>query len=213
MPEDEITRLLEEPGELGLIHLYTGHGKGKTTASLGLAIRAIGHGYKVYMAQWLKGGGYTGEVITAKNFLERLSIRQFGKGCFDESKQTKLPGFGNGTMVRHKESCGGCRLCFTVDEQEKLNSQRGISIVKEVCSSGEFDVVILDEICGAINQGLVKLDEVLELLKEKHPKTEVLMTGRDAPDELIEASDYVSHVQGVKHPYEKGVMARKGIEY
>jgi cob(I)alamin adenosyltransferase len=199
-------------GELGLVHLYTGHGKGKTTASLGLAIRAIGHGFSVYMIQFLKGGGYTGEVITVNNVLQAMEIKQFGKECVDEQKQTKLTGY-NGNMVRSHENCGGCRYCFTIDEEEKLHAQRGFSLAKKIAASGDYDVVILDEVCGAINEGLVELDQVLELTKKKHKKTELLLTGRDAPSGLIKIADYVSHVEKVKHPFDKGIEARRGIEF
>jgi cob(I)alamin adenosyltransferase len=202
-------------GELGLVHIYTGHGKGKTTASLGLALRAIGHGYRVYMVQFLKGGGYTGELVAADLFLPRLTMRQCGKHCIDESRQMKLGGFEEPKpiMVRTRIDCEECRYCFTIDEEEKEHARRGFALAHQMAESGEFDLVILDEICGAISQGLVTLKQVLELIHSKHEYTELLLTGRDAPEELIAEADYVSHIQSVRHPYEKGIEARKGIEY
>ena len=197
----------------GLVHLYTGQGKGKTTASLGLALRAIGHGYKVFMVQFLKGGNYTGELVTAKNFLEHLTIHQFGKGCIKEHKQMKLPGFGNGDMVRGHDGCQGCRYCFSIDEMEKHNSQIGLDTARKAAESGEYEIVIMDEVCGAINSDLIDIENVIDIIKSKHEKTELVLTGREAPEELKSVCDYVSVVEKIKHPFDKGVMARKGIEY
>ena len=200
-------------GELGLVHIYTGHGKGKTTASLGLAIRAIGQGFKVCMIQFLKGGSYTGEFVAAKDILPKLEIHQFGKECIKSAKQLKLFGFSNGNVVRNSRFCGDCRYCFTIDNEEKIAAQEGLSLASKKTSSGDYDVVILDEICGAINEGLVDVEDVLNIIKNKYKKTELVLTGRDAPKELIKAADYVSDVKKIIHPFDKGVEARRGIEY
>jgi len=206
--------------ELGLIHVYTGYGKGKTTASLGLALRAIGQGFKACMIQFLKGGKYTGEYITAHTNLDGLDIFQFGKECIKEDTQLRLDGFSrqsipknNHTMVRGVSFCGECRACFTINEAERQDTIKGLAFAKKTLASGEYDLVILDEICGAINQGLVKVEEVVELARSKHPKTELVFTGRDAPKELVEIADYVSKIEPIKHPYDRGIGARRGIEY
>jgi len=205
---------MEDKKELGLVHLYTGDGKGKTTASLGLAFRAIGHGYKTYIIQFLKGGGYTGELISAKNIMmEHILMDQFGKDCIKEQEQLKLPGFGKGDKVRNHQYCGECRDCFSIDEAEKMHARTGFNIAKDISSSGEYDLIILDEICGAISEKLVDLQEVLNLIKNKHKTTELVLTGRNAPLELKQAADYVSEVKNVKHPFDKGIEARKGVEY
>jgi cob(I)alamin adenosyltransferase len=206
--------------ELGLIHVYTGYGKGKTTASLGLAIRAIGQGFKACMIQFLKGGKYTGEYITAHTNLDGLDIFQFGKECVKEDTQLRLDGFSrqsipknNHTMVRGVSFCGDCRACFTINEAEKQDTIKGLAFAKKILASGEYDLVILDEICCAINQGLIKVEEVVELAKSRHPRLELVFTGRDAPKELVEMADYVSKIEPVKHPYDRGIRARRGIEY
>ncbi|MBS1266186.1 MAG: hypothetical protein MAG795_00153 [Candidatus Woesearchaeota archaeon] len=205
---------MEDKANLGLIHLYTGNGKGKTTASLGLALRAIGHGYKVYIIQFLKGGGYTGEVISVKSLVRDLmSIDQFGKDCVKEQQQLKLPGFGNGSMVRNHQYCGECRYCFSIDEAEKAHARKGFKLAKKLSSSGEYDLIILDEICGAISQDLVKLNEVLNLVEDKHEHTELVLTGRSAPEELKKIAHYVSEINNIKHPFQQGIEARKGVEY
>ena len=201
------------PGELGLVHIYTGHGKGKTTASIGLAIRAIGQGFRVCIIQFLKGGSYTGEFVASKEIISKLEIHQFGKECVKSAKQLKLFGFSNGNVVRNSRFCGDCRYCFKIDDEEKIAAQKGLSLASKKTSSGDYDVVILDEVCAAINQGLLDIKEVLKLIKNKYKKTELILTGRDAPKELIKVADYVSDVKSIRHPFDKGVEARRGIEY
>jgi cob(I)alamin adenosyltransferase len=207
---------------LGLIHIYTGYGKGKTTASLGLAMRAIGQGYKACMIQFLKGGKYTGEYITAHTNLVGLEIFQFGKDCVKEDTQLRLDGFSplkrsipnnNHTMVRGVSFCGECRACFTINEAERQDTIKGLAFAKKTIASGEYDLVILDEICGAINQSLIKVEDIVELARGKDKKTELVLTGRDAQKELVALADYVSEIKHVKHPYDKGIHARRGIEF
>jgi cob(I)alamin adenosyltransferase len=167
------------------------------------------------MVQFLKGGGYTGELVAADLFLPKLTMHQFGKHCVAESKQMKLGGYEKPRpiMVRTREACNECRYCFTIDEEEKEHARRGFALARQMSASGEYDLVILDEVCGAISQKLITLQEVLDLIAKKNQDTELVLTGRDAPHELEAAADYVSHVKSIKHPYEKGIEARKGIEY
>lgn len=199
-------------GELGLVHAYTGDGQGKTTAAIGLALRAIGQGFRVCMIQFLKGGSYTGEFVAAKD-MPLLEVHQVGKSCIKLDKQLKLFGEENGDIVRNSRFCGDCRYCFSIDKDEKIAAQEGIELANKKTSSGDFDVVILDEIFGVINENLAKVEDVLELIRSKHKKTELVLTGRSAHKEILAVADYVSDVKKIKHPYDKGIEARRGIEY
>jgi len=181
---------------LGLVHVITGDGKGKTTSSLGIAVRAVGSNLRVHMIQFLKSG-FTGEIHSAKKL--GFDIEQFG---VDAIKQKQLGEFKDmtGTFV------------FNPDIKEKEAALLGWEHAKNTIKSGKYDVVILDEINCVLAKELVPLHEVLEIVKN-HGKVEIVMTGRDAPKELIDAADYVNIVQGIKHPWQKGIVARKGIEY
>ena len=186
----------DNTAELGLVHVITGDGQGKTTSSLGLAMRAIGNNLKVHMIQFLKSG-FTGEIYSAKKL--GFSIEQFG---VDALKQKHLQEFEDrtGTFV------------FQPDVKEKDAAMQGWEHAKNVIKSGEYDLVVLDEINCVLAKGLVPIKEVLDVVKE-HGMVELVLTGRDAPEELMEAADYVNVVQRVKHPWQKGIVARKGIEY
>lgn len=183
---------------LGLIHVITGDGKGKTTSSLGLALRAIGNNLRVHMVQFLKSG-FTGELYSAKKL--GFEIEQFGVDALKE-KQKKLEEF--------KDKTG--RFTFQPDIVEKEAAQQGFEHAKNIIRSGNYDVVIMDEINCVLAKGLVPIEDVLELIRN-HGKVELIFTGRDAPKDLIEAADYVNVVHGIKHPWQKGIVARKGIEY
>lgn len=183
---------------LGLVHVITGDGKGKTTSSLGLALRAIGNNLRVYMIQFLKSG-FTGELYSAKKL--GFVIEQFGVDALKE-KQKQLQEFADrtGTFV------------FNPDIKEKDAAMEGWSHAKKIIKSNEYDVVILDEINCVLEKKLIPLNEVLEIVKE-HGKVELVLTGRDAPKELMDVADYANVVQSVKHPWQKGIIARRGIEY
>jgi len=172
----------------GLVHIYTGNGKGKTTAAIGLGIRAYGRGFKVLMVQFLKGSE-TGEVETLKA-LE--------------------PGF---FLRRAKEVKG---FFWNMDEEQKRelrkNTQELLDYAGKAVSSGEWDLVILDEVIGAISNGLVQIQQITDLIKNKPESLELVLTGRNAPQELIDLADYVSDIKAVKHPMNMGIPARKGIE-
>lgn len=203
---------------LGLIHVYTGDGKGKTCAAIGLALRAVGQSLRVYIIQFMKGGAYTGEFVSMKNFLPNIEAVQFGRKCVLEEKQLKLLGknadeYPFFTYVRDDIVCGTCRFCFVNDAQQKQFVSDAFVRAKKVLVSGDYDLVILDEINCAINLGFVVLDEFLQMLSKKYKNTEVVCTGRCAPEKLIEVADYVTDMKSVKHPFDKGVHARRGIEY
>lgn len=170
--------------EKGYIQVYTGNGKGKTTASLGLAVRALGAGYKVFIGQFLKGMTYS-ELTTFEMFTGKLEIKQLGKDCFV---------FGKPSLEDIQMATEGLELC------------------KTKMMSGLFDVIIMDEINVAISLGLVPLDEALNLMDNKPENVELIMTGRNAPRQVIEKADLVTEMREIKHYYQKGIEARIGIE-
>ncbi|MAG91698.1 cob(I)yrinic acid a,c-diamide adenosyltransferase [Candidatus Woesearchaeota archaeon] len=188
----------DDKEKLGMIHVVTGDGKGKTTSSLGLALRAIGNNLKVYMIQFLKSG-FTGELYSAKKL--GFEIEQFGVDALKE-KQKKLKEFEDKTS----------RFVFQPDIAEKDAAMEGFEHAKKIIHSGDYDLVILDEINCVLDKGLIPIEDVFEIIRN-HGKVELVFTGRDAPKELMDAADYVNVVTGIKHPWQKGIVARKGIEY
>lgn len=172
--------------ETGLVQVYTGDGKGKTSAAFGLAIRAIGRGFKVYIIQFIKGGFDYGELHTVKQ-LENLKLRAFGRGEFITEKPPR---------------------------QEDIRCAReALKLGEKVVASGEYDIVILDEVNVALNLGLIKMHDVVNMVKNKPHHVELVLTGRSAPREIIEVADLVTEMKEIKHPYKKGTPPRKGIEY
>lgn len=170
----------------GLVQLYTGNGKGKTSAAFGLALRAMGRGLKVYVIQFIKGGFDYGELYIV-NKLPNLTLKAFGRGKFITEK---------------------------IPPEEDVNlAEEALSLAEKVVKSGKYDIVILDEVNVALNLGLISLERVLELIKNKPKHVELVLTGRYAPKELIEAADLVTEMKEVKHPFNEGVQAREGIEY
>jgi cob(I)alamin adenosyltransferase len=176
----------EEPFFRGLIQVYTGEGKGKTTCALGLGLRAIGQGLKVYVIQFLKGRK-TGESQAAIRLAPELTLRFFGR-----------PGFG--------------RLRSPTPEDLEL-LQEAWDLASRIIAAGEHDLVILDEINLALAFGLLPLAEVLETLSRRPPRVEVILTGRNAPPELLEIADLVTEMRLLKHYFQAGVPARAGIEW
>ena len=172
--------------EKGLVQVYTGKGKGKTSAAFGLALRAIGRGLKVYVIQFIKGGFDYGELYIVDK-LPNLKLKAFGRGEFVTEKP---PG-----------------------KEDVELAQEALALAEEVVRSGEYDIVILDEVNVALNLRLISLGKVLELIKNKPKHVELILTGRYAPVEIVEAADLVTEMKEVKHPYNKGFQARKGIEY
>jgi len=171
----------------GMIHVYTGDGKGKTTAALGLALRAIGHGYKVFMLQFMKGSKNYGEIIAAEKYLPDLTIMQCGLETF---------------VDRNSPSPADKRL-----------AAEGFELARKIIADNRHDMVILDEINVAVDFGLVPLDELLKIMKSKPPEMELVLTGRYAPEEIIALGDVVSDVKLLNHPYYHGIEAREGIEF
>jgi cob(I)alamin adenosyltransferase len=187
---------------VGLVHVYTGDGKGKTTVSLGIALRAIGHGLSVYMIQFLKGGGHAGEVEVAEKMLPRFKIRQFGKPCPYSEEMRK------GTI-----DCGNCRDCFLTRKEEREKVGEALDLAEKIVKSGKYDVVILDEVNNAVSRKLTSVSRILKLIKSRRSSVELILTGRNAPQEVINTADYVTVMKKVKHPFNKGVRVRFGIDY
>lgn len=168
----------------GYVQLYTGTGKGKTTAALGLTVRAVGAGLKVFIGQFLKTGTFS-EIKGLSCFNDAVTVEQYGGGKFIMGSPTG-------------------------DDIER--ARQGFSRIREVSESGKYDVVILEEINVAVDIGLIPIEDVLALIKSKHPAVELVLTGRNADDQLIEAADLVTEMNCVKHYINRGVYARTGIE-
>lgn len=173
----------------GLVEVYMGDGKGKTTAALGQAMRSAGCGLKVYMVQFLKGNE-TGELESCKKLYPEFQIFRFEnpRGFF-----------------------------WTLNDTEKAELMKEIdnafSFCRRVVQNNECDVLILDEIMGVLQNKLFPVENVINLIKNKPQTMEIIMTGRTAPQEIIDMADLVTEMKEIKHYYEKGIPARKGIEY
>jgi len=205
---------------LGLVHVYAGDGKGKTSAAMGLSLRAVGQGLNVFIIQFMKGGAYTGEFIAGKNFLPNIKMVQYGRKCVKEQKQMKLAGFDETEgeyrfydYIRDDIDCGKCRFCFLNDDQQKKHVKEAFDKAKKVTATGDYDLVILDEINVAVDLGFLDVDLVLHMIKRKYETTELVLTGRGLNEKLVEVADYVSNIKMIKHPFEKGIGARRGVEY
>ena len=170
----------------GYVIIITGDGKGKTTSAIGTAFRAAGWGLKTYIAQFMKGCE-TGEIKAAAKFPENIKIELFGSPSFVK------PG--------------------KPDERDVELAKLGLRKAKDAMLSGDYDIVILDEVNVALKMGLLSLEEVMDLIRGKPERVDLVLTGRYAPPELIDMADLVSEVREVKHYFRKGVRARKGIEY
>jgi cob(I)alamin adenosyltransferase len=170
----------------GMIQVYTGNGKGKTTAALGLACRAVGYGLKVFIIQFMKGNIEYGELETAKKLAPYLTIRQMGRECF----------------VRRENP----------DSVDIQFSQEAMALSREVIRGGDYDIVILDEINVAVEWGLVKKEEVMMLMHERPSHVELILTGRYAVPEIIERADLVPEMVEIKHYYQQGIQSRLGID-
>jgi cob(I)alamin adenosyltransferase len=168
----------------GYVQVYTGDGKGKTTAALGLALRASGHGMRTYIGQFMKGQHY-GELEALRDH-PLITIEQYG----------------DVHCIRREE----------VTPEHVAQAHQGLGRAREAMLSGQYDLVVLDEVSVAIWFGLLTVEEVLALLDQRPSHVEVILTGRRAPQELIERADLVTEMQAVKHYYQQGVAARKGIE-
>ena len=168
----------------GLVIVHTGNGKGKTTAALGLAFRALGHGFRVLMVQFIKGSWKYGELESAKRF-ESFKLVPMGRGFVSTDGQ--------------------------VAEEDRRAAREALDFARS--NLDVYDMVILDEVIYSIGFGLISEDEVLGLIKEKPSRVHLVLTGRNAPEKIVEAADLVTEMKEIKHPYQKGIKAQRGVEF
>ncbi len=180
---------MKEKGKRGLVIVYTGDGKGKTTAALGMALRALGRGWQVLMVQFMKGTWHYGELDTAKRLAPDLEIIPMGKGFYKILDD-------HYTEAEHRSA-----------------ARAALEFAREKMLAGACDLLILDEANNAISTGLLDLSDVLSLLDAKPADFHIVFTGRGAPAELIARADLVTEMREVKHPYQKGILAQKGIDF
>lgn len=168
----------------GYVHVYTGDGKGKTTAALGLAIRAAGAGMRVYIAQFVKGMHYS-ELDALSRYADRITLKQYGRDCFIKTMPT---------------------------QEDVQAARKGLEEVRGLLASGDYQVVILDEANIATRYNLFSADELVELIRSKPESVELVITGRNADPEVIAVADLVTEMKEVKHYFQRGIQARPGIE-
>ncbi len=173
----------------GLVIVYTGGGKGKTSAALGLVLRAVGYNHKVCMVQFVKGSWHYGELDSAKRLAPEFELVTAGKG-FVGILDDKSP-----------------------REEHVKAANDTLAISKEKIMSGKFDVVILDEINYAVQLELLKIDDVIDLIKSKPSELDLVLTGNHAAEEVIEIADLVTEMKEIKHPFKSGIKAKKGIDF
>jgi cob(I)alamin adenosyltransferase len=179
-----------KPPRQGLTLIFTGNGKGKTTAAVGLTVRAAGNRMRVFFLQFIKGQWKTGEREVLRG-LPQVDLEVTGRGfTIERLRNPRIPLEDHAAAAAH-----------------------GWQVAQQIVSENEYDVVVLDEILGAIKAGLVPLGEVVALVKSKPPTMHLVLTGRGAPPELIEVADLVSEIQPIKHPLERGIKAQRGIEF
>jgi cob(I)alamin adenosyltransferase len=177
---------MTKPQRVGLIMVNTGNGKGKTTAALGTALRAVGCEFKVFMVQFIKGSWDYGELHAVGRLAPYFEIRPMGEGFTWETKDKK----------RDTEVAG-----------------KAWAFCKELIQRNEHDLLIFDEINNAMDYGYIDVKDVVETLKKKPPEMHVILTGRNAPQEIIDIAHLVTEMREVKHPFHQGIYAQKGIEF
>lgn len=177
------------PSERGLVIVYTGKGKGKTTAALGIVLRAVGHGYRVGMIQFIKGEWYYGELTSSKRLEPEFEMIAAGKGfvgIIDDDHPI---------------------------EDHQQAAKQALAVAREKLASGLYDVLILDEINYAVKLNLLSEQDILDLIASRPQKTTVVLTGNYAPEKVVQAADLVTEMREIKHPYQSGIKAKKGIDF
>ena len=175
--------------ERGLVIVYTGKGKGKTTAALGIVLRAVGHGYKVGMIQFIKGEWYYGELTSSKRLEPEFEMIAAGRGfvgIIDDN--------------------------HPIEDHQKA-AKEAIRLAKQKITSGIYDIMILDEVNYAAKLNLISQQDILDVIAAKPAKTTLVLTGNHVPDSVIAAADLVTEMREIKHPYQKGIKAKKGIDF
>ncbi len=190
--QNDICHLVNpEFSQHGYIQVYTGNGKGKTTASLGLTTRALGRGWKVLIVMFTKGGNNYGELNTFMNLAPVLK------------QKIKIVQAGLDRIVYSNN----------ISEEDRKVVSDGWALAKKAILNNEYQMVVLDEANIAIDLGLIELDDMIQTLKNKPDRMEIVLTGRNAKPEIIEIAHLVSEIQPVKHYWDKGISAREGIEF
>lgn len=170
----------------GLVQVYTGDGKGKTTAALGLALRAAGSGMRTYIGQFLKGQRY-GEMESIQRLAPYVTLEQYG---LDEWVHVDR-----------------------VTSEQRAAAQQGLEQIRQALTSGEYDIVVADEINIALYFGVLTEEQVIQLIDARPPQVELVLTGRRAPDTIVQRADLVTEMREVRHPYQRGIAGRAGIEF
>jgi cob(I)alamin adenosyltransferase len=173
----------------GLVIVYTGDGKGKTTAALGMCVRAVGHGLKICIVQFVKGTWKYGELEGLKKLGPQIELHVMGKGCVGILGD-KLP------VEEHREE-----------------AESALALAVEKVSSGKFDIVILDEINVAVKLELIPVEKVLDLIHSRPEEVNLVLTGRNADPQIVKVADLVTEMLDIKHPYQSGILAKKGIDW
>jgi cob(I)alamin adenosyltransferase len=187
---EELKLKFFEPEEkVGLVIVMTGHGKGKTTSALGIALRAAGYGMRVCIIEFIKGDMYSGEIDGIKRLSPDVELHLTGKGF-----------------------CGIMGDPYS-HEEHRANARVALKLAREKMSSGNFDILILDEINNALKLKLIDLSQVLELIENKPPLMHLILTGRDAHPEVIKRAHTVTEIKEIKHAYRQGIEPQKGIDY
>ncbi len=188
--------------ENGLVHVLTGDGNGKTTSAIGIAVRAASRGMKVAFVQFLKGG-----LSSELPALEKLGVTVVSrtKHCGRQKEHE--------AQLREKGHVTFCRDCFAINGMDRLLVSAAFEKAKRMCTGGEYGLVVLDEIFWAMKEGLVGEADVLALIRARAQGCELVLTGRGATRAIEEASDYVTYVKKERHPFDKGVISRCGVDY
>ena len=173
----------------GLVIVFTGDGKGKSSAALGITLRAFGHKMYVSIVQFIKSPSDTGEAMAAERLAPEIEFVSLGKGFVN---------------------C--CGSTTPLDEHKKA-AHDALTVARERIHAGSWDIVVLDEINIAVQLGLIDIRDVLDLVRSKPPELHLILTGRDAHPDLVSAADLVTEMRDIKHPYKAGVTAQKGIDY
>jgi len=182
-------KCLEPKKRVGLIVIITGHGKGKTTAALGMALRAVGHGLRVCIIEFIKGDIYSGEIDGIKKLSPQAELHIMGKGFY------------------------GIKEDPHTHNEHKTKAQEALRLAEKKMLSNEFDIIILDEINVALTLNLVDLTQIAELIEKKPPLMHLILTGRDAHPELIKRAHTVTKMEDIKHAFRQGIDPQKGIDY